>query len=225
MARANAQRLSHRGGPGRSRPGAEQETQKAIATAEQIMIKAREAAAQDHDRMLVELKTRGRPVGGAGHHTVTGKILTAEDQRRLAEEDREARCGVAMKIGKRAKREAKQLFRFCLVDGMLDESRVRRWRNAFVAAGRRDCPAILAQFSALGEARPRPAHGHHRERHALAGGFAGYDRGGLTRRYGRGLATAFAHRPALIGGTRIQVGSDVYDGSVRAGLMELKKSF
>jgi F-type H+-transporting ATPase subunit delta len=48
---------------------------------------------------------------------------------------------------------------------------------------------------------------------------------GLTRRYGPGLNTAFAHRPALIGGMRIQVGSDVYDGSVRAGLAALGKRF
>jgi F-type H+-transporting ATPase subunit delta len=48
---------------------------------------------------------------------------------------------------------------------------------------------------------------------------------GLARRYGPGLSTAFAHRPALIGGMRIQVGSDVYDGSVRAGLAALEKSF
>jgi F-type H+-transporting ATPase subunit delta len=31
--------------------------------------------------------------------------------------------------------------------------------------------------------------------------------------------------PALIGGMRIQVSSDVYDGSVRAGLESLQKSF
>ncbi len=63
-----------------------QETQKAIAAAEQILVKAREAAAQDHDRMLVELKREvGRLVVQATT-TVTGKILTTEDQRRLAEE-------------------------------------------------------------------------------------------------------------------------------------------
>jgi F-type H+-transporting ATPase subunit b len=63
-----------------------QETQKAIAAAEQIVIKAREAAAQEHDRMLVELKREvGRLVVQATT-TVTGKILTPEDQRRLAEE-------------------------------------------------------------------------------------------------------------------------------------------
>jgi F-type H+-transporting ATPase subunit b len=64
----------------------EQETQKAIAAAEQIMAKAREAAAQDHARMLAELKREvGRLVVQATA-TVVGKILTPEDQRRLAEE-------------------------------------------------------------------------------------------------------------------------------------------
>jgi F-type H+-transporting ATPase subunit b len=64
----------------------EQETQKAIAASEQIMVKAREAAAQDHARMLAELK---REVGRLVVQTtagITGKILTADDQRRLAEE-------------------------------------------------------------------------------------------------------------------------------------------
>lgn len=64
----------------------EQETRKAIAVAEQIIIKAREAAAQDHDRMLADLKREvGRLVVQATA-TVTGKILTSEDQRRLVEE-------------------------------------------------------------------------------------------------------------------------------------------
>jgi F-type H+-transporting ATPase subunit b len=64
----------------------EQETQKAIVAAEQIMIKAREAAAQDHDRMLRELKREVGRLVVQTTTTVTGKILTPEDQRRLAEE-------------------------------------------------------------------------------------------------------------------------------------------
>jgi len=63
-----------------------QETQKAVASAEQIMIKAHEAAVQDRDRMLTELK---REVGHwvvQATGLVTGKILTSEDHRRLAEE-------------------------------------------------------------------------------------------------------------------------------------------
>jgi F-type H+-transporting ATPase subunit b len=64
----------------------EQEIQKATAAAEQIVAKAREAAERDHDRMLAELK---REVGRLVVQTtaaVTGKILTPEDQQRLAEE-------------------------------------------------------------------------------------------------------------------------------------------
>lgn len=64
----------------------EQETKKAMIAAEQIIAKSREAAAQDYARMLAELK---REVGRLVVHTtaaVTGRILTPEDQRRLAEE-------------------------------------------------------------------------------------------------------------------------------------------
>jgi len=64
----------------------EQETQKALAAAQQIMTKAHHAAAQDHDRMLAELKREvGRLVVQATT-MVTGRLLTPEDHRRLAEE-------------------------------------------------------------------------------------------------------------------------------------------
>src|SRR5712664_496267 len=64
----------------------EQETQKAIATAEQIIAKARDAPAQDHARMLAELRREVGRLVVQTTATVTGKILTPEDQRRLAEE-------------------------------------------------------------------------------------------------------------------------------------------
>jgi F-type H+-transporting ATPase subunit b len=63
-----------------------EESQKAIAAAEQIIAKSREAAEQDYARMLAQLK---RDMGHLVVQTtaaVTGKILTSDDQRRLAEE-------------------------------------------------------------------------------------------------------------------------------------------
>jgi F-type H+-transporting ATPase subunit b len=63
-----------------------QETARAIAAAEQIVQKAREATEREHDRMLADLK---REVGRLIVQTtaaVTGKILTPDDQLRLAEE-------------------------------------------------------------------------------------------------------------------------------------------
>lgn len=64
----------------------EQETQKAIAAAEQIIAKAREAAAADHARMLADLKREVGQLVVQATAKVTGKILTLQDQQRLVEE-------------------------------------------------------------------------------------------------------------------------------------------
>jgi F-type H+-transporting ATPase subunit b len=63
-----------------------QETQKAIAAAEEIVVKAQQAAAQNHARMLAELKKEVGRLVVQTTTSVVGKILTMEDQRRLAEE-------------------------------------------------------------------------------------------------------------------------------------------
>jgi len=47
----------------------------------------------------------------------------------------------------------------------------------------------------------------------------------LARVYGPGVNVSFAQNPALIGGMRIKIGSDVYDGSVQARLAALQESF
>jgi len=65
------------------------ETKKAIAAAEEIIVKAHQAAAQDHARMLAELKQEVGRLVVQTSSAVTGKILTKEDQRRLAEETAE----------------------------------------------------------------------------------------------------------------------------------------
>ena len=62
------------------------ETRKAVAMAEQIVARAREAAERERAQMLAEVK---REIGRLVVQTsaaVTGKILTAEDHRRLSEE-------------------------------------------------------------------------------------------------------------------------------------------
>ncbi len=64
----------------------ELETQKAVAAAEQIVSKAREAAAQERAATLSELKREVGRLVVQTTTTVTGKVLTADDQKRLAEE-------------------------------------------------------------------------------------------------------------------------------------------
>lgn len=130
-----------------------------------------------------------------------------------------------MKITRKARRAANRLFRLCVVNGRLDEDRVRQVVNRLTAGGRRDGAAILAHFHRLirldcarhtavvESATPLPAD------------LQATVQAGLTLRYGTGLTTAFVLRPALIGGMRVQVGNDVYDGSVWAGLAALESSF
>jgi F-type H+-transporting ATPase subunit b len=65
---------------------AERKQQEAVAAAEQIMTKAHEAAALEHERTMAQLKRElGRLVVDTTAK-VTGKVLTNEDQRRLQEE-------------------------------------------------------------------------------------------------------------------------------------------
>ncbi len=64
----------------------ERETQKAIAAAEEILVKARDAAVRERARMLAELKHELGRLVVQTTATVTGKVLTPDDQRRLAAE-------------------------------------------------------------------------------------------------------------------------------------------
>jgi len=130
-----------------------------------------------------------------------------------------------MKIGKQARRDGKDLYRACLRDGVLDESRVRQTVDRVIEARPRNHLAALQHFLSLVKldigrrsARVESAIDPSPEvRESI--------RETLGRRYGRGLDFQFSVQPAHIGGLRVQVGSDVYDGTVRARLAALEKSF
>jgi len=130
-----------------------------------------------------------------------------------------------MKTTRQIKREAKRLFRLCLVNGLLDEGRTRRVLKRVIDEKRRGRLVLLSQFQRLVKldfarhtaevesAIPLPAD--LRERIQVS----------LRRIYGPGINASFAHNPELIGGMRIRVGSDVYDGTVRARLAALERGF
>jgi F-type H+-transporting ATPase subunit delta len=130
-----------------------------------------------------------------------------------------------VKITKQAKREAKQLFRYCLVNGLVDENRVRKVVQYAIAAGHRNSAAIVSHFVRLMKLELVRRTAMVESAVPVPPDLQAAIEAGLTRRYGLGLTTAFAQRPELIGGMRIQVGSDVYDSSVRAALAALEKSF
>jgi F-type H+-transporting ATPase subunit delta len=130
-----------------------------------------------------------------------------------------------MKITKRAKREAKHLYRVCLVNGLLERGRVRQVVQHLVSSGERHSPPTLAHFLRLLKLDTAQHTAVIESAILLPADLRTAVQTGLAQRYGPGLAITFAERPELIGGMRIQVGCDVYDGSVRAGLEALQRSF
>jgi F-type H+-transporting ATPase subunit b len=64
----------------------EQKSQEAIAQAQQILAKAEAAAKADRDRLSAELKREFGRLVAATTSQVTGKVLTAEDQKRINED-------------------------------------------------------------------------------------------------------------------------------------------
>ena len=130
-----------------------------------------------------------------------------------------------MKTIKQGRRDAKRLFRLCLVDGRLDEKRARLVAKKILESRRRGSLMILSRFLHLVKL-DRDGHTAKVESAIpLPADLQADIHAGLARRYGPGIAAQFTQNPALIGGTRIRVGSDVYDGSVRGELEVLEKSF
>jgi F-type H+-transporting ATPase subunit delta len=126
-----------------------------------------------------------------------------------------------MKISKQARRGGKALFTACKVNHVLDENRVRQTVSAVIAQKPRGYVAVLSHFQRLVrlEIERRTARVESAVENSPA--LKESIRNQVTNRYGAGLDVQFAVNPELIGGIRVQVGSDVFDGSVRARLNEL----
>ncbi len=130
-----------------------------------------------------------------------------------------------MKTVKQIRRDAKQLFRLCLVNGLLDEGRARQVVQGIIEAKRRGGAALLSHFVRLVKLDRARNTAEVESATLLPDDLRTSIQADLTRVYGPRLSASFAQNPALIGGMRIKVGSDVYDGSVRAALAALEKSF
>lgn len=130
-----------------------------------------------------------------------------------------------MKISKQARREAKELFRAAQLNGVLDEGRVRSAFQEIALRKPRGYVAILTQLERLVKLDIARRTARIESVVPLDGAIEGTLKASLTRKYGPGLQFSFGVNPALIGGMRVKVGSDVYDGSVRARLDELENNF
>jgi F-type H+-transporting ATPase subunit delta len=130
-----------------------------------------------------------------------------------------------MKISKQARRDAKHLFNSCRSDGLLDDNRVRQAVAQVIDRKPRGYVAILSHFQRLVKLDVARRTARVESATDLPAELRSSVQSNLARRYGPGLSVSFTVNPGLLGGLRVQVGSDVYDGSVRARLEALQDSF
>ena len=130
-----------------------------------------------------------------------------------------------MKTSKQARRDAKQLFRSCCVDGLLDEGRARQVVERVLAARPRGYLAVLSHFQRLLKLDIQRRTATVESAVPLPAGLRDQLKANLERIGGRGLGITFKENRALIGGLRVQVGCDVYDGSIQTRLARLGESF
>jgi len=129
-----------------------------------------------------------------------------------------------MKISKQARRDARELLRSCMVNDRMDAARVRQAVQLVVQDKPRGYLGLLYQFHRLVKLEIARRTARVESATNLAPQLQSQVQSDLTRKYGPGLDFVFSQNPALLAGLRVQVGGDVYDGSVQGRLAALQAS-
>jgi F-type H+-transporting ATPase subunit delta len=130
-----------------------------------------------------------------------------------------------MKISKQAQRDARQLFRSCQQNNLLDENRVRQTILLLSEKKPRGYVEILSRLHRLVKLDLERRAARVESALPLPADLQNDVVNNIKKIYGDGVNIVFGQNPALLGGLRIQVGSDLYDGSVQTKLNQLAQSF
>ncbi len=130
-----------------------------------------------------------------------------------------------MKGTKQSRRFAKQLFKSCQVNGRLDADRTQKAVQLLIEQKPRGFFGILQHLHRL--VKLDEASRTARVESAVALGQAQQQdiQDSLNRLKGGDVTMEFAENPRLIGGMRVKIGDDVFDGSVKTRLTGLSESF
>jgi len=130
-----------------------------------------------------------------------------------------------MKISRQAQREAKQLFHACKAEGNLSDDKVRETMKLLTEKKPRDYVAVLSHLNRLVKLDVQRRTAHVQSAVALNDSQQNQLKENLAKLFGKNLIYSFTENADLLGGMRVKVGSDVYDGSVRTRLAKLEESF
>ena len=128
-----------------------------------------------------------------------------------------------MQVKKEVRQIAREMLRASFTDGQLDRGRIASVVDSILAKKPRNHLKILEYYKRLLRLEAEKRHARIETATALEPQIASQVSLSLGRRYGTDLTTEFAINPALLGGMRVRVGSDVWDSSVRSRLERLQQ--
>ncbi len=126
-----------------------------------------------------------------------------------------------MKINKEIRQLSKALLRASFTDGQIDQGKIGSNVDALIAKKPRHYLAILENYKRLLRLELEKRHARIDSASELKPETSASIVANLKRKYGDDLTTEFAVDPTLLGGMRVRVGSDVWDGTVRNRLERL----
>jgi F-type H+-transporting ATPase subunit delta len=126
-----------------------------------------------------------------------------------------------MNINKEIRQLSKGLLRASFTDGQLDQGKIGSLVQSLIAKKPRHVLAVLENYKRLLRLELEKRHARIESANELTPEVAARIVSNLKRKYGDDLTTEFVVNPALLGGMRVRVGSDVWDGTVRNRLERL----
>jgi ATP synthase, F1 delta subunit len=128
-----------------------------------------------------------------------------------------------MKINKEIRQLSRQLLRASIVDGQLDRGKISSVVRLLTEKKPRHYVDILENYKRLIRLEVEKRHARVESATQLNTETNSRIVKNLKKKYGEDLTTEFVVNPELLGGMRIRVGSDVWDGSVRNRLERLQQ--
>jgi F-type H+-transporting ATPase subunit delta len=130
-----------------------------------------------------------------------------------------------MKISKTAAAAARRLFGLCQTHGRFDEVKLKAVVTRLIDTKPRDFKAILAAIQRLTRLEIERRQVTVESASEIDAATRTRVANGLANQYGPDLVIQYQIEPALLGGLRIRVGNDVFDGSVKGRLERLAAAF
>jgi F-type H+-transporting ATPase subunit delta len=128
-----------------------------------------------------------------------------------------------MKINKEIRQLAREMLRASFTDGQLDPGKIESLVQSLIARRPRHFIDILQHYKRLLRFEIEKRHAKIETASELSAKAAAEIIAKLKRKYGADLTSDFSVDPILLGGMRVRVGSDVWDGSVRNRLQRFQQ--